>query len=746
MEQSEETLFHEALALDTVEAREEFLAVACAGRPDLLTSVRSLLDAYSQNAFLDHTMLPEELARSIASANAKRMDATVGPYHILKQIGCGGMGSVYMAEQLHPVRRMVAIKVIRPGLDSRDVVRRFHQEQRTLAMMDHPNIARVLDASITESGVSYFVMELVNGIPILAFCEEHPLDVEQRLRLFIDCCQAIQHAHQKGIIHRDIKPSNVMVTLQDGQPLVKVIDFGIAKAFATDNPGSMRSGNTFATQLGEFLGTPQYMSPEQAALDGVPLDTRTDIYSLGALLYAILTGGPPFDSTRLRQATFDEIRQIVREEDPLRPSVQIRARAAAQDTAGNSGLSSTLRRLSQRLSGDLDCIVMKALEKDRERRYSTVNDLAEDIQSFLDNMPIHARAPTAIYTLRKLTQRHSSLVLGTVSAVLCLLVGATAALVQANRASKAEAVANRERDAAVDARETMAETLYASDLRLASAATIDRDAVTANDALTRHVPKPGEPDRRSFDWHFLAARNSIKTQELFRSDKALYAMCRICGGSQIACCGMDGTIWIFDELNGKLLHTIHAEQGEVNGLASSPDGTILASAGDDGTIAFWDVATGAAKDRFLAHTRQAFQAGFSVDGQRIATCGNEPGVRIWTVADRGLLCEIPSGGHDLECLAVSIHDDLAFGAEGGLVTLTRMPTTAGEVPHLRTMSDVSMDHCAAVAFSPDGRFLAAGRIYGKVIVEAVDPAVTHLREEFLLSDAVNSLTFSADGR
>ena len=707
---------------------------------------------HSRNAFLDDTMLPEEFVQSITSRK-KVMQSTVGPYHILRQIGHGGMGSVYMAEQRHPVRRMVAIKVIRQGLDSRDVVRRFHQEQRTLAMMDHPNIARVLDASITESGVSYFVMELVNGIPILAFCEEHPLDVEQRLRLFIDCCQAIQHAHQKGIIHRDIKPSNVMVTLQDGQPVVKVIDFGIAKAFATDNPEPMRSGNTFATQLGEFLGTPQYMSPEQAALDGVPLDTRTDIYSLGALLYAILTGGPPFDSTRLRQATFDEIRQIVREEDPLRPSVQVRVRAAAQDTAGNSGLSTTLRRLSQRLSGDLDCIVMKALEKDRERRYSTVNDLAEDIRSFLDNKPIHARAPTAIYTLRKLTQRHRSLVLGTVSAVLCLLVGATAALVQANRASieanratVAEAVANRERDAAVDARKIMAETLYASDLRLASAATIAKDAVTANDALQRHVPKPGETDPRSFDWHFLAAQNRIETRELLKSQKALYAMCRISGGTQIACCGMDGTIWILDELTGKLLHTIQADQGEVNGLASSPDGTILASAGDDGTIAFWDAATGAAKGRFPAHTRQAFQVAFSVDGQRMATCGNEPGVKIWTVSDHALLCEIPSGGRALECLAVSVHDDLAFGAEGGIVTLTKMPTTVGEVPQLRTMSDGSIEHCSAVAFSPDGRFLAAGRINGKVIVEAVDPALTDLREEFLLSDAVNSLSFSADGR
>ncbi len=627
MESSEEIIFQEALAKETTEACETYLLEACAGRPELLQSVRALLDAYSHGEFLEKTLTFFANARS--TSTAFRPDVVVGPYHLRERIGQGGMGAVYMAEQLQPVRRKVAIKIIRPGMDSLDVVRRFHREQRTLAMMDHPNIARVLDASVTETGVSFFVMELVNGTPILEFCEKQASDVEQRLRLFIDCCLAIQHAHQKGIIHRDIKPSNVLVTVLDGLPVVKVIDFGIARAFTSETSETISPGNSLVTQLGEFLGTPQYMSPEQASLGEDSLDIRTDIYSLGALLYALLTGDPPFDRERMQRGTFDEVREMIRDVDPLWPSVRVRQRKQAHDSTLTD--NSTRRRLVQRLTGDLDCIVMKAMEKDRNRRYQSAGELVEDLQCFLDSKPILARSPTAAYTLSKFARRHKGFLISGVIALTCLLSGLVVAIVQARHAWNAEGIALQGQERANAAESRMARLLYVADMRIATQATINGDSVIANEALEKHRPKAGEEDLRSFDWYFLRHKNKVETSELLSGKKSLYHLCRINGTSQLACCGEEGVIRILEESDGRVLVSINAEQGEVNGLASSPDGKILASAGDDGTVAFWDSETGKPLRRFRAHLRQAFQIVWSPDGTQLATCGNEKDVAIWSL-------------------------------------------------------------------------------------------------------------------
>src|SRR4051812_45153164 len=298
-------------------------------------------------------------------AIAEQPGTIIGPYKLLEQIGEGGFGLVFMAEQERPVRRRVALKVIKPGMDTKQVIARFEAERQALALMDHPNIAHVLEAGATESGRPYFVMELVRGIPITEFCDQNRLCIDERLKLFTTVCQAVQHAHQKGIIHRDIKPTNVLVTLHDGVPVPRVIDFGVAKA-----TGQRLTDKTLFTGFAQMIGTPLYMSPEQAEMSGLDVDTRSDIYSLGVMLYELLTGTTPFSRERLQQAAYDEIRRIIREEEPLKPSTRISTLGATAALV-SSQRKSDPQKLSHLVRGELDWLVMRCLEKDRNRRYET---------------------------------------------------------------------------------------------------------------------------------------------------------------------------------------------------------------------------------------------------------------------------------------------------------------------------------------------------------------------------------------
>src|SRR2546426_859701 len=329
----------------------------------------------------------------------------LGPYKLLEQIGEGGMGTVWMAQQTEPVKRLVAVKLIKAGMDSRQVIARFEAERQALALMDHPNIARVLDAGTTSAGRPYFVKDLVKGVPITRYCDEHHLTPRQRLDLFIPVCQATQHAHQKGIIHRDIKPSNVMVTLYDGKPVPKVIDFGVAKA--TEQRLTER---TLFTQYGTLVGTLEYMSPEQAEMSALGVDTRSDIYSLGVLLYELLTGSTPLSHKRVREAAYGEVLRMIKEEEPPKPSTRLSdsGEALASISAQRHMEPAKLTKL---VRGELDWIVMKALEKDRNRRYETANGFAADVQRYLNDEPVQACPPSAGYRLRKLVRRHKGPVL-----------------------------------------------------------------------------------------------------------------------------------------------------------------------------------------------------------------------------------------------------------------------------------------------------------------------------------------------
>ena len=429
-----EALFLAAAEITAPLERAAFLERECAGDPVLRQRIEALLVSHDEaTGFLEPGALSLEMEAEFARLKPEEAGERIGHYKLLQQIGEGGFGVVWMAEQEQPVRRRVALKIIKLGMDTKEVIARFEQERQALAMMDHPNIAKVFDAGATPFGRPYFVMELVRGIKITDYCDEASLPTAERLQLFVTVCHAVQHAHQKGIIHRDLKPSNILVTLHDGVPVPKVIDFGVAKAIQ-----ARLTERTLFTQFAQMIGTPLYMSPEQAELSGLDIDTRSDIYSLGVLLYELLTGRTPVDAETLRSAGLDEMRRIIREQEPPRPSIALQTMAAATRTTVAGHRQVEPPRLIGLLRGDLDWIVMKTLEKDRSRRYETANALALDLLRHLHDEPVLARPPSAAYRLRKMVRRNQ-LAFGAGAAVLVVLVaGIVVSTWEAVRATRAE--------------------------------------------------------------------------------------------------------------------------------------------------------------------------------------------------------------------------------------------------------------------------------------------------------------------
>jgi len=441
-------IFLAASKLPDEAARQAFLTDACGEDQALRQKVERLLAAISPHAesplqlavdrlagasFAEYLDLDETSPSNVGDNEARTAadnDATrgridiathplIGPYKLLEEIGHGGMGAVYMAQQTHPVKRKVALKVIKPGMDTREVIARFEAERQALAMMDHPNIAKVLDGGTTDAGRPYFVMELVRGVPLTEFCRAKKLGLRERLQLFIHVCKAVQHAHQKGIIHRDLKPSNLLVTLHDGVPVVKVIDFGVAKALNQE-----LTERTLFTHFSQMIGTPLYMAPEQAEMSGLDIDTRSDIYSLGVILYELLIGTTPFDRETMSKLGVDGIRKLLKEEDPQRPSVRMSTLRAANQSTIDDPRVLDAQEVTRQLKRELDWIVMKALEKDRERRYESANAFAADVQRYLDDEPVEACPPSISYRLRKYSKRHKAM-LTTAAILMAMLVTST---------------------------------------------------------------------------------------------------------------------------------------------------------------------------------------------------------------------------------------------------------------------------------------------------------------------------------
>ena len=657
----------------------------------------------------------------IAGDEAPSPGERIGPYELLETLGEGGMGIVYLAQQEQPIRRQVALKIIKLGMDSREVIARFEAERQALAMLSHPNIASVLDAGTTAGGRPYFVMEHVPGIPITDYCDQHRLGARERLELFTKVCEAVHHAHQRGLIHRDIKPSNILVAKIDDRPTPKIIDFGIAKA--TEKP---LTAKTLFTQEGLMIGTPAYMSPEQAE-GGLDIDTTTDIYSLGVVLYELLSGMLPFEPKRLRQAGYAEMQRIIREEDPDKPSTKI---SGLGDTA--TGVAecrhtdpATLRR---QLRGDLDWIILKSLEKDRERRYRAATELAEDIQRHLTHQPVAAGPPGLGYRARKLVRRHTGLVISVLAVFLAVLAGGVVSTIQYFRAEAARQVSRRQ---LVDLQVTNG--MYRVD---------EGDLLSSLPFLARALALEERPGQ--LESHRLRIASVLDQSpsliHLWSHDGPLTATTLSADGQYVATASEDGTARVWRFSSGELIGEPFTHDGEIWHVGFSGDGGLLATAGSDGMARIWDVSSGALIATLLGHEGDVYHASFSSDSRFIATASADGSARVWEIETGKPVS--PPLKHDDEVWTVRFSPDDRYVVTASADATGRVWSSTSGEPLGEPLQHVS--NLFTARFSPDGQVVATASTDGTA--KLWDMAAPGEPLQMLWTDyPIYSVIFSPDG-
>jgi WD40 repeat protein/serine/threonine protein kinase len=587
--------------------------------------VQSLLEAHAEATDFIPTRLTASCPSQSAPEEAEGPGARIGCYKLLQKIGEGGCGIVYMAEQEKPLRRRVALKVIKLGMDTRQVIARFEAERQALALMDHANIAKVLDAGATDTGRPYFVMDLVRGLKITEYCVQKDLATAERLRLFVQVCQAIQHAHQKGIIHRDIKPSNILVTVNDGVPVPKVIDFGIAKATA----GQPLTDRTLFTAFEQFIGTPAYMSPEQTEMTSQDIDTRSDLYSLGVLLYELLTGQTPFDAKELLSQGLDAMRKAIREQEPVRPSTRVRQTQAANRRTGDP---SQIAKCELPIDPDLDWIVMKCLEKDRTRRYETANGLAADVERHLNQEPVVARPPSTLYRFQKLVRRNKLAVAASTAVLTSLVLGTVVATWQAVRATRLgnQAVTNehqaRQAQRQAEASDhVLRRLLYGAEMNLAQAAWKENNIKRLRELLDDTANYPD----RGFEWYYWQRQTHLELKT-FRDHSA--AICGVAfspDGQRVVTGGYDKTAKVWDPVTGRQLLSFNGHVSNINAVAFSPRGDWVVTGSDDATAMVWNANTAKPIRTLTGHSNGISSVAFSPDGRRIVTGSMDQTAKVW---------------------------------------------------------------------------------------------------------------------
>ena len=696
-----------------------------------------------------------ESAPTVGEVSVKeRPGSVVGRYKLLEKIGEGGMGVVYMAEQIEPVTRRVALKIIKLGMDTKQVVARFEAERQALAMMDHPNIARVLDGGATETGRPYFVLELVPGIPITEFCIKNKLSAKEIIELFIPVCFAIQHAHQKGIIHRDIKPTNVLVSLLNSEPTAKVIDFGVAKA-----TNQKLTEKTLFTNFTTMIGTPAYMSPEQAEMSVLDIDTRTDVYSLGVLLYELLTGTTPFPEKRLRSVGYGEMQRIIAEEEPEKPSTRLSKLCVTRSAkigrgipTEPSGISRLAAPSNSAIDSDLDWITLKCLEKDRRRRYETSNGLAADLKRHLDDEPVSAAAPSVTYRFHKAWRRNKVIYTAGAAVFAALVIGISVSVWQATSASRAADREEQQRIAAenlkgiAEANETEARRLaeeirlvaYVSDMKVIQNALDEHNLLTARRLLNRHRPKSGETDLRGLEWRYLWSRARGDEQDQFDPHNGIASFSGYSpDGRFIATAGFDHRMKIWNATTRRPMAELEiGDLGLDFNLANfapfSPDGKRFAAI-QGGELKVWDTATWRVVDNFgAAGYPVMFATKTNLLSARVGSA-----IKIWNVETRRSQ-EVPE-------VIVKSPKNWALSPDGRLLAEDQNGLTIWKLPEVEKIADgLGNASSRTFMFSPSGKLLAqitAGatlRLWGVEEWEIIAEIQPH-------SGRFDALAFSPDG-